>query len=169
MNFDYFILAMIWIVSIITLLIVVPRPRIREFMAVFFFFQSLTWIFGIVLTAFGILSTEVRLFEHATKISFTSEFMFYPTMAVVFHRWYPDQGGKLRVVLYYVLFTGAIILYIYLLAAFTRIMRVDAQQLIRFFFNFVFEFWACRRYVVWLMGTTKLQAHHGVGGTEEWK
>jgi hypothetical protein len=170
MSFDYVVLAMIWVVSILTLFIAVPKSRLREFVAVYLFFTSITWVFSIVLTAFGDLSTEIRLFEYATKISFTSEFLFYPAVAVVFHRLYPDNAGKLRVILYYLLFVGIIILYMYFLGRFTRIMNVEIpEQLIRTFFNFLFEFWVLRKYIVWLMGTMNLQANHRAEGSQQWK
>lgn len=170
MSFDYFILAMIWVVSIITLFLAVPKSRIREFVAVFLFFQALTWIFSITLTEFGALSTEVRLFKDATKISFTSEFAFYPTLAVVFHRFFPEKSGKLRVILHYFIFVGIILLYMYLLDKFTGIMNVEIpEQLIRTFFNFIFEFWLLRQYILWLMGTISRQAQHGSEDQQQWK
>ncbi|MCM3763685.1 CBO0543 family protein [Neobacillus niacini] len=170
MSFDYFIIVMIWVISIITLFLAIPKARIREFVAVFLFFQALTWMFSITLTAFGLLSTEVRLFEHATKISFTSEFAFYPTLAVVFHRFYPEKAGKRKVILHYLLFVGIILLYMYLLDKFTGIMNGEiTEQLIRTFFNFIFEFWLLRQYMVWFMRSMSSQAHHVSEGPQQWK
>jgi uncharacterized membrane protein YgdD (TMEM256/DUF423 family) len=169
-NFDYFILAMIWIICIITLLLVVPRSRFREFVAVFLFFQALTWIFSITLTAFGAISTDVRLFERATKISFTSEYAFYPTLAVIFHRWYPDKAGKPRVALHYLIIIGVILLYMYLLGKYTGIMDiVGPGQFIRTFFNFIFEFWLLRRYIVWFMGNLNRHTQHEAEEVKPWK
>lgn len=168
MTFDYFIILLIWIVSVAALIAVVPRSKIREYLAVFLFFQALTWVFGIIFTEFDLMSAKIRLFNKATKISFTSEFIFYPTMAVVFYRWFPTNAGKLRVALHYVLCVGVLLAYLYFLGNFTNIMRIKPSLYVQAFFNFTFEYWLTRQYVVWLTKNTKLQKYNKVSKVE-WK
>lgn len=165
MSPGYLFILISWIVSVVLLFIVVPRSRIREYLAVFLCFQALTWLTSIILTSFDMLSSPVRLFDRATKISFTSEFIVYPTVAVVFHRWFPSREGKMRVFFHYMLFVGGISLYT-LVGKFTGVMSFKMEYLFRYAFNFTFELWVCRRYIVWLMGNTKLQYN---GGASEWK
>lgn len=168
MNFDYIVIFMTWIVSAVVLFLAVPRKQVREFVAVLMFFQSLTWIFSIVMTEFDFMETNTRIFDRATKINFTSEFVFYPTIAVVFHRLFPKQGGIIKVALHYLLFVGGIILYMFLLGKFTNIMEVNFHHLIRAFFNFTFELWLTRRYIGWLVSKIRLQKNDEVR-VEEWK
>jgi hypothetical protein len=151
---------LLWIILPTVLLIVVPRNRLRESIAVFLFFQMLTWVFSIGLTYFGLLKSPYRIFETATKINFTSEFLVFPTAAVLFQLWYPDDSGKLRRVFHYALSVGGILLFMYLLGSFTKLMAIKPDNLIRSAFNFTIELWLCRKYIVWLMispNTSKME------------
>lgn len=157
MSIDKIVILILWILLPLTLILIVPRDRIREAVAAFFFFQTLTWVFSIGLSYFGFLTSPVRLFEEATKISFTSEYLVFPTAAVLFQLYYPSGSSKVKRVFHYVLSVGGILLFMYLLGSFTKIMTVKVDNLIRSAFNFTIELWLCRKYMVWLMKKTLLK------------
>jgi hypothetical protein len=157
MSVDRIVIILLWIILPIVLWVVVPRHRIRESVAAFLLFQTLTWVFSIGLSYFGFLASPVRLFENATKISFTSEYLVFPTAAVLFQLWYPDNSNKIKRVFHYALSVGGILLFMNLLGSFTEIMTVKLDNLIRSAFNFTIELWLCRRYMVWLMKKTLLK------------
>lgn len=161
MSLGFWVVLVSWIASAIILYLVIPRSRVREFIAVILFFQMVTWLFSITLCAFGVLSSSVRIFDWATKISFTAEFIVYPTAAVIFHRWFPEHGGKIRVFSHYMLCLGGILLYL-LIQKYSSIYIFKMEMLIPYSFNFLFELWVCRRYMVWLMQNTALQSQNGV-------
>jgi hypothetical protein len=151
MSINLIATLLLWIILPIVLLIVVPRHRLRESIAVFLFFQMLTWLLSIYLTYFGLLTSPYRIFETATKINFTSEFLVFPTAAVFFQLWYPDSSGRLRRIIHYTISVGGILLFMYLLGSITKLMTIKPDNLIRSAFNFTFELWLCRKYIVWLM------------------
>jgi hypothetical protein len=157
MSVDIIVILLLWIILPLTLIVIIPRHRIRESVAAFLLFQTLTWVFSIGLSYFGFLASPVRLFENATNISFTSEYLVFPTAAVLFQLWYPNGSRKIRRAFHYVLSVGGILLFMCLLGSFTNIMTVKLDNLIRSAFNFTIELWLCRRYMVWLMKKTILK------------
>jgi hypothetical protein len=158
MSFDYLVIFTLWIICPFILVLVVPRQQIREFIAVFFFFQSLTWLFSISLTAFDLLSFPVRLFPNATKIGFTMEYLVYPTAAVLFYKWFPGKANAFRRSLHYIVFVAGILLWMFLIGKFTNLLsEVKINALMRSAFNFTIELWLCRSYVQWLLKKTTLQ------------
>jgi hypothetical protein len=157
MDYNYYVLIGLWIVLPIVLFKVVPRDRVREAIATFMFFQMLTWLFAIGLTYAGLLEAPVRVFKHATKVSFTMEYLVFPTAAVLFQLKFPSEAPFLRRLLHYLSWVGIILLFMFLLGRFTDIMDVKIDNLIRSFFNFLIELWLCRRYVCWLLGGKELE------------
>ncbi|MDF0726369.1 hypothetical protein PY093_06520 [Cytobacillus sp. S13-E01] len=140
----------LWVVFPLLLYKVTPRYRIREVVAVFLFFQMLTWLFSIGLTYFDLLSAPVREFQEATKINFTFEYIVFPTFAVLFQLWYPENSGKVRQVFHYVYSVGAILLFMFVLGKTTELMTVKPDHLYRSALNFSLELLVSRRYIGWL-------------------
>ncbi|MHC0036265.1 CBO0543 family protein [Pseudoneobacillus sp. C159] len=158
MSFDYLVILALWVICPFILLITVPRYRIREFIAVFFIFQTLTWLFSITLTAFDLLSFPIRLFPNATKIGFTMEYLVYPTAAVLFYKWFPERATSLRRAWHYFFSVSGFILIMFLLGKYTNLLsKVSVNALIRSYFNFTVELWLCKLYVQWLLKKTTLQ------------
>jgi len=150
MNFDYFILVLLWITFPVILWKVIPTTRLRESIAAFLFIQMLTWLFSIGLTYAGLLEAPIRFFKHATKINFTMEFLLFPTIAVLFQLNFPINATFMRRMLHYLFWVGIILSCMFLLGTFTNIMVVKWDNLTRSFFNFLIELWLCRRYVLWI-------------------
>ena len=71
MTLDLVVLIGIWVIFPILLICFVPKYRVREMVAVFMFFQTLTWVFSIGLTYFDLLSAPIREFLNSTKVNFT--------------------------------------------------------------------------------------------------
>ena len=84
MTLERAVLIGIWITFPILLICFVPKDRVREMIAVFMFFQTLTWVFSLGLTYFDLLSAPIREFPNAKKVNFTVEYMVFPTIAVFF-------------------------------------------------------------------------------------
>ncbi|WP_077210838.1 CBO0543 family protein [Bacillus dakarensis] len=96
MELDYGVLIILWIIMPIVLWNVIPRDRLREAIAVFLFFQMLTWLFSIGLTYAELLNAPVRFFKHATKINFTMEYLVFPTIAILFQLSFPKKANFIR-------------------------------------------------------------------------
>lgn len=148
MSNELAVIIAIWVIFPIILYFAVPRERVREMIAVFLFFQMLTWLFSIVMTKFGVLSAPIREFPEATKINFSSEYIVFPTAAVLFQRWYPENSGKIRRAIHYLYCVGGIITFLFIIGKTTDLM--DAQPMTSAI-NFIFELMLCRRYIVWML------------------
>lgn len=148
MSIEVIVLIAIWVTFPLILYFAVPRDRVREMIAVFLFFQMLTWLFSIVMTKFGVLSAPVRLFPEATKINFTSEYIVFPTAAVLFQRWYPENSGKIRRAFHYLYSVGVIITFLIIIGKYTDLMDAIPQTSA---INFLFELMLCRSYIVWML------------------
>ncbi|QOR67848.1 hypothetical protein IM538_06865 [Cytobacillus suaedae] len=148
MSNELAVIIAIWVIFPIILYFAVPRERIREMIAVFLFFQMLTWLFSIVMTKFGVLSAPIREFPEATKINFSSEYIVFPTAAVFFQRWYPENGGKIKKAIHYLYSVGGIILFLLIIGRTTDLMNAKPQTSA---INFLFELMLCRSYIVWML------------------
>ncbi|MBE4909637.1 hypothetical protein IMZ08_16410 [Bacillus luteolus] len=148
MSIDFTVILAIWVIFPLILYFAVPRDRVREMIAVFLFFQMLTWLFSIVMTKFGVLSAPIREFPEATKINFSSEYIVFPTAAVLFQRWYPENGGKIRQALHYLYTVGGIILFLFIIGRTTDLMEAKPQTSA---INFLFELMLCRKYIMWML------------------
>lgn len=135
----------------------IPRNRLREAIATFLFFQMLTWLFSLGLTFGGLLESPVRFFKNATRISFTMEYLLFPTAAVLFQMRFPPCSNFIKRLLHYLFWVGVILSFMFKLGKFTNIMDVKLDNLIRSFFNFIIELWICRQYVLWIMPQPNLK------------
>lgn len=150
MSLDYYVTISLWIFLPIILWIVVPHNRWREAIATLLFFQMLTWLFSIGLTFAGLLDSPVRIFKYATKISFTMEYLVFPSIAVFFQLTFPPAPRFIRRVFHYLLWVFIILISMFLIGLFTQLMVVKLDGLVRSFFNFIIELWLCRQYVLWI-------------------
>ncbi|QOY38401.1 CBO0543 family protein [Anaerobacillus isosaccharinicus] len=151
MTNEQIVLFVLWITLPVILYKVIPKSRRREMVAVFLFFQTLTWIFSITLTYFGLLSAPVREFPDATKVNFSLEYIAFPTAAVLFQLWYPENKGKVRRTVHYIVTVAGILFFMLIVGELTELMSVNIDNLIRSFCNFTIELLLVRRYIVWFM------------------
>ncbi|MFC0472767.1 CBO0543 family protein [Halalkalibacter kiskunsagensis] len=151
MTVERTVLIATWIIFPLFLLKFVPKERYREMIAVFLFFQTLTWLYSIGLTYFGLLSAPIREFPNATKINFSVEYIVFPTAAVFFQLTYPEKKGKVRRIFHYMYWVGAILLFMFLIGKSTELMTVKPGNLLRSSCNFTIELLLCRRYIEWLL------------------
>lgn len=151
MTNEQIVLFVLWITLPVILYKVIPKSRRREMVAVFLFFQTLTWIFSIALTYFGLLSAPVREFPDATKVNFSLEYIAFPTAAVLFQLWYPENKKMVRRTVHYVVTVAGILLFMVIVGELTDLMKIKVDNLIRSSCNFTIELLLVRRYIVWFM------------------
>lgn len=160
MSFDYYVIILLWMVFPIILWKVTPRNRLREAIASFLFFHTLTWLFSMGLTYAGLLESPIRLFKYATKINFTMEYLVFPTFAVMSQMRFPKDANFSRRLLHYLFWVGSILSFMFVIGTFTNIMDVKWDNLVRSFFNFLIELWLCRYYVLWLIEKIEVKKVH---------
>lgn len=106
MSLEYTILLISWIVTIILLLILIPKERIREAWIILLFMQMMTWLVGLIVVQLGLIEYPVRLFSYANSTSFTFEFFIYPAFCVIFNLHFPNNKRKMSKILYYIIFVA---------------------------------------------------------------
>ncbi|MEH7746748.1 CBO0543 family protein [Neobacillus drentensis] len=100
MKLEWWILLGAWLLTI-RLLFLIPKNKIRLAVTVFLFAQAITWIFGLLVVQYGLISYPVRLFADVNRASFTYEFFVYPTVAAIFNVFYPHSSRKVLKFFYY--------------------------------------------------------------------
>lgn len=162
MNTNIIAAILLWTVLPAMLWLIVPKYRLREAIATFMFFQMLSWLFSIALTAAGYLESPFRIFAYATKIGFTMEYLVYPSLAVFFQLSFPEKANYLRRSCHYLLWISMILLVMYVIGRFTDLLTLNEETLIRGFFNFLIVLWLVRQYILWMTKGTrsfKVDAH----------
>ena len=100
MRLEWWILLGVWILTI-GLLFLIPKNKIRLAVTAFLFAQAITWIFGLLVVEYGLLSYPFRCFADVNRASFTYEFFAYPAVSGVFNVFYPSMSSKVIKFLYY--------------------------------------------------------------------
>lgn len=96
MSNELIILLLAYTVTLILLLLLVPRNRLREALVIFLFKQLLTWLLGLTISQLKLIEYPVRSFPHATKSSFDFEYFIYPSICVLFNLYYPVGKSLLQ-------------------------------------------------------------------------
>ncbi|UOR12629.1 CBO0543 family protein [Halobacillus amylolyticus] len=108
MSIEHVILLTVWIVAFSALLILIPKDKILHALVAFHIKQCITWLFGIIVVEMRLIKYPVRLFDYATKASFTFEFFAYPAICAIFNVYYPEGKNKIAKFGYYALYTSVI-------------------------------------------------------------
>ncbi len=103
---DKMILYTIWIFTAGLLLIFVPKQRMRQALLAYFFKQSMTWLFGLLVVENRFIIYPVRLFKRVNKSSFSYEYFFYPAFCALFNLYYPEKKPFWIRAFYNIFYTG---------------------------------------------------------------
>ncbi|MGI6453050.1 MAG: CBO0543 family protein [Syntrophomonadaceae bacterium] len=157
MSIEVLILTTVWILTIIMLILLVPKNRIREAIVVFFFKQFITWIIGLTVAEYKLISYPVRLFSYANKASFTFEYFVYPAICVVFILHYPEGRSNLRKFLYYFNFSTVMTIIEILCERYTRIIEYIHWEWYITWVTLFVTFYISRKFYVWFFSKVKVE------------
>ncbi|MCD8509271.1 MAG: hypothetical protein LRY73_04855 [Bacillus sp. (in: Bacteria)] len=104
------ILVFFWLLTIIVLIIFIPKHKLRKAILAFLYKQIITWMFGLLVVEKGLIRYPVRFFSKANKTSFSFEYFFYPSLCSIFNIYYPEKKGPFHKFLYIVSHSGAVTL-----------------------------------------------------------
>lgn len=146
---DRIIWGVAWVITLVVLIIFVPKARLREAWVIFLFKQLMTWLFGLLVVEFKLIEYPVRLFSYANKTSFCFEFFIYPAVCVIFCLYYPRNKGNWLKLLHYVKYSTVITVIEILVEKYTNIITylhwtwylTWMTLFITFFFSFKFYEW----------------------------
>jgi hypothetical protein len=131
------------------LLLFVPKNKLREAIAIFFFKQFLTWVIGLAVVQFGLIEYPVRTFANATKSSFDFEYYFYPAICVVFNLHYPEGKGRLREYLHFFYFCSIMTIFEALVEKYTNILKYIHWTWYITWITLFITFYFSRKFYVW--------------------
>lgn len=105
MTMEQIILLLVWVLTAIILFIFISKDKILNALVAFHIKQLITFLFGLVVVEMKLIKYPVRLFDYASKASFTFEFFAYPAICAIFNVHYPEGKSKPVKFVYYALYT----------------------------------------------------------------
>ncbi|MCD1258635.1 hypothetical protein B5M42_007285 [Paenibacillus athensensis] len=99
------VLAAAWLAALTILVVAYRRGRLPEALIQLMATQVLTWTLSLIFVNFHFMSCPVREFPRATDSNFTFNYMFYPSINVLFSLFYPRIQAWLPKLAYHVLFS----------------------------------------------------------------
>ncbi len=121
-NPEYLYIVFAWVVTIPTLLLLIPKKKISVAVVAFLGKQFVTWLLGLIVVQLGLIEYPVRLFPKANMTSFTFEFLVYPSICAIFIVHYPQNKSRLTQLLYYAVYCTAITIVEVLVERYTDII-----------------------------------------------
>ncbi len=124
----------------------------------FLVFHAFTWAGCIILVQTGSIEYPVRIFNHATKVGFTQNFLFIPSIFMWFILTFPSSEPMLKKIIHYVLFISMIVWFVYFISVYTDLQEflkgTNKSQPVRLYINFASYFVVCHLYIKWFSNTS---------------
>ena len=138
----------------------IPKDKYRLALLSVVTSQAITWAASLVMIELGLYSFPVREFPHATQSSFLHLFVFYPAVFTWFILLFPTGASLFKRAAHYLIFISAIVWFEYYMAVYTKLKEFYiypmSLQIAGLYIRFVVYFYACRRYITWMVKKTPL-------------
>ncbi|NMD68754.1 hypothetical protein HHO41_00530 [Bacillus sp. DNRA2] len=149
MSKEIIVLISVWVLTIIGLLIWIPKDRLREAYLIFYFKQFMTWILGLIVVQCGWIEYPVREFAKASHTSFSFEYFIYPAICVIFNLHYPYHKGILPRMCWFIFFPSWMTIVEVLIEKYTDLIKYNEWKwywtwislYITFYFSMMFYRW----------------------------
>jgi hypothetical protein len=152
MSIEVTILAISWILTIVMLIVFVPKQKFREAQVIFLFKQLITWPFGLTVVQLKLIEYPVREFSYAQRASFTFEFFIYPAICVVFNMLYPEGKSKIRQFMHFFYFCTAMTVFEVLCEKYTNVINYLHWNWSITWITLFITFFITRKYYLWFFG-----------------
>lgn len=149
MNRDLIILAIAWIITIIMLILFIPKDNLREAQLVFLFMQLITWFIGLVVVEFRLIEYPVEFFKYATKTSFSFEYFIFPAICAVFNMNYPNNQSIFKQIMHYFNFCSIMTIIEVLCERYTNIIKYVDWTWYWTWITLCITFYLSRQYHLW--------------------
>jgi hypothetical protein len=123
MLLDRIVLISAWVITILGLILLTPRDKIREAHVLFLFKQALTWVTGLLVVEFRWIEYPVREFQIATATSFSFEYLIYPSVCIVLVLRFPFHKSIWHKIGWFVLFPTTITIVEVLIERYTNLIK----------------------------------------------
>lgn len=119
----------------------IPRDKMRTAQIVFFFNQTINWLFGLSVVEKGLVKNTLRLFNKASKANFGLVFLVFPVISAIYIVNYPVKRPLWTKVIYNFLFITIPSIFEVLLESYTKLFTYKRWHWIySLFFRAVFYF-----------------------------
>lgn len=149
MLLDRIVLISVWIVTILGILLLTPREKIRDAHLVFMFKQVITWMFGLIVVEFKYIEYPIRIFEYATRTSFSFEYFIYPAVCIIFVLRFPKNKTILHKIGWYLLFPTWMTILEVLIERYTDLIHYINWSWYWTWLTLIFTFYLSRLYYTW--------------------
>lgn len=149
MNKDFLILVVVWVLTIIILILFIPKNKIREAQVAFLFMQVITWLIGLLVVEFRLIEYPVEFFKYATKTSFSFEYFIYPSICAVFNLNFPNYKSNLRKFMFYFYFCTTMTIIEVLSEKYTNIIKYIHWTWYITWITLFITFFISRKYYIW--------------------
>ncbi len=154
MRSEYWILIVVWIISL-SLLFFIPRNKIRLALLAFLFSQLLNCNFGQIVIQLDLLAYPVRELADIFRTSFTYEFLAYPIITALFIVYYPEHRSRLVQFGYYLIFCTFLTIPEALLEKHTELIKYIHWSWFCTWSALFLTFLATRLFCVWFFKTVR--------------
>jgi hypothetical protein len=146
---DYAILFAAWIVTIVLLVIFIPKNKLRLAQVAFLFKQLITWLTGLAVVEAGLIEYPIRLFPIANRTSFTFEYFIYPSICAIFNVHYPQEKSRFAQFMYYIYYCTAITIVEVIVERYTNIITYVHWTWYITWITLFITFYLTRNYCLW--------------------
>lgn len=145
-------------ITLLSVIFLVPKNKVKDAWVIFSFKQFITWITGLYVVEKGLLEYPVKLFfEKASNTSFAFEFIVYPILCIYFNLYYPIKGSSISKTGYYALFCSAITLFEVALEKYTMLITYTGWTWYWTWITLFVTFYLSRTFYLWFFKNTPLR------------
>lgn len=117
-----------WLASLSIFLVAYRCHRLPEAIIQLMATQTLTWTLSLLFVNFHLMSNPVREFPRATDSNFTFNYVFYPSINVLFSLFYPRKSKWLPTITYHVLFAFGMFAFSCAIELHTELLRYEKME-----------------------------------------
>jgi len=149
MNIDVILIIAGWIFIASSLVILIPKNKIREAQVVFLFIQGITWVLGLLVAQFSLIEYPVRPFPHASTTNFSFEYFIYPSICTIFTFKYPEKKSAFIQFMYYFYYCTTLTVTEVIAEKYTNLLKYINWDWYISWIAFFIIFYISRKYYIW--------------------
>ncbi|SDC71515.1 hypothetical protein SAMN02799630_01266 [Paenibacillus sp. UNCCL117] len=158
MTLDRFVLILLWGLSVVLAVIMIPRRKVRIAAIALLFCQALLWVSSLLHSRHDLIQFPVREFPKATDLLVTTEYFFYPFFCALYVIREPMNQSRINWKSLITCVTAATVIDL-LLATYTNLVRYENYAWYWTWLVFLVQFLATRYYCCWFFRSSAFISH----------
>ena len=119
--------------------------------------QCMSWLFGLLVVEYGLISYPVREFQIANASSFSFEYFIYPAICIVFNLHFPKNRLFVYKFLWIILFSTCITILEVILERYTGLIEYIHWTWYWSWITLLITFLISRAYYIWFYKIGKIK------------